>query len=787
MMRVACTTLLTLMVVTTLASADPPSTSYLFPAGGRQGTTVDLRVGGINLHKTCNFEMLGPGLEAPKQLQRTRTPWFEGPMLEQPDSQRQEDYPKDMLGQVKIAADAPLGVRFARVWTSQGGTSALKFVVGDLPEIIEQEIDGDPVPVPVTLPLTINGRIFPREDIDIWSFDAVKGQSIVCEVDAARIGSPLDSLLQVFDAQGRKLAENDDGPGGDSRVRFVAPADGKVQVRIQDVNLRGGQNYVYRLTVTADPYIERTYPLGGKRGAKVRFELAGQGLPSEPAEIALPGNGPRDHVQRLTLAGKKTNLFLLDLDDLAEHLEKEPNDQAEQVKPLEVPAVFNGRIDRPGDSDVWTFAAKKGDVYEIELRAGKLGSPLAGVLTVSDAAGKEVSRAEAGVSDPSVRFTAPADGTYAVRVAERFRARGGPEYAYRLRIAKPALAGFKLRLAPDARQGGGGGDAVTVERGGQGKLKLGVERSGGFAGPIALTVEGLPEGVTASPAAINGNQPTVDIVFKASATAAIRARAITIRGAAKVGEQMQTVTAVLPATTRGLPEIDSVLLAVAMPTPFKVVGEHDFRWAPRGTVHRRSYKIERKGYDGPIEVKLADHQARHLQGATGPTIVVPAGVSEFDYGVSLPPWMEMGRTCRVAVMASAVLKDADGSEHTVSFTSIQANDQVIVVVGPERLSLEAGKTALVALPGKTVQVPVRITRGKGLQGPVKLELIPADHMRGVAADLVTIPADQATGQLVVRFAGDMKGPWNTPLVLRATILDMGQPVIDEVKLEVREP
>src|SRR5207253_1009879 len=126
----------------------------------------------------------------------------------------------------------------------------------------------------------------------------------------------------------------------------------------------------------------------------------------------------------------------------------------------------------------------------------------------------------------------------------------------------------------------------------------------------------------------------------------IRAKAITIRGSAKVGEQMLTSTATLPAGTRGLADLDQVLLAVAIPTPFKVVGEHDFRWAPRGTVHRRSYKIERKDFDGPIEVSLADHQARHLQGATGPTITVPAGASEFDYAVFLPPWMEMGRTCR---------------------------------------------------------------------------------------------------------------------------------------------
>src|SRR5262249_22565784 len=171
-------------------NANPPVASYIFPAGGQRGTTVKVRVGGLFLHQRCGFEMLGPGIEASKELRRTRTLWFEGPLLPLPDSQQAEDYPQDMAGQVGLAADARLGVRHWRLWTSQGATPAMKFVVGDLPEVVEDEIEGDPVPVEVKLPVTINGRIFPREDVDVWSFSARKGQSITCEVQAARLGSP---------------------------------------------------------------------------------------------------------------------------------------------------------------------------------------------------------------------------------------------------------------------------------------------------------------------------------------------------------------------------------------------------------------------------------------------------------------------------------------------------------------------------------------------------------------------------------------------------------------------
>src|SRR5262245_5004590 len=200
--------------------ADPPVAMYIFPAGGQRGKTVEVKVGGLFLHDRCGFEMLGPGISAGSELRRVATHWLEGPLLPLPDSQRQEDYPRDMTGQVKVAADAPLGGRHWRVWTAQGVTPARRFVVGDLPEIIEKEIPGDPIPELVTLPVTINGRIFPAEDVDIWAVSLKKGQTVSCTVEAARLGSPLDSRLEVRDPEGRMIAENDDAFGADSFLRF---------------------------------------------------------------------------------------------------------------------------------------------------------------------------------------------------------------------------------------------------------------------------------------------------------------------------------------------------------------------------------------------------------------------------------------------------------------------------------------------------------------------------------------------------------------------------------------
>ena len=43
-----------------LLRAEPPVASYLFPAGGRRGTTMDLHVGGLFLHKDACWDCSAP-------------------------------------------------------------------------------------------------------------------------------------------------------------------------------------------------------------------------------------------------------------------------------------------------------------------------------------------------------------------------------------------------------------------------------------------------------------------------------------------------------------------------------------------------------------------------------------------------------------------------------------------------------------------------------------------------------------------------------------------------------
>jgi hypothetical protein len=288
--------------------------------------------------------------------------------------------------------------------------------------------------------------------------------------------------------------------------------------------------------------------------------------------------------------------------------------------------------------------------------------------------------------------------------------------------------------------------------------------------------------VTAANATLAPGQSASDIALTKTAFAALGTAHLRIRGSASIEGKTVARTATLAAEA-GETVLDSVLLVVAMKAPFKIVGDYDLRLAPRGSVFRRRYKIERNGFIGPLQVRLADHQMRHLQGVTGSTLTVPASANEFEYAVRLPPWMETGRTSRACIMAVGVVRQ-DGAEYTVGYSSEGQNDQVIAVVETGRLGIETDRQSLAAMRGGLATMKVKVSRGKGLSGPVKLELIHPGHMRGLRAEPVILSGEQSKTTFTLRFAAETLGPFNMPVVLRATLSDAAGPVVAETKLDI---
>ncbi len=101
------------------------------------------------------------------------------------------------------------------------------------------------------LPSGVSGRIAAPRETDVYQFPVKPGAKLRFDLIAARIGSPLDGVLTLRDAQGKRLAENDDDSGSlDPRVTLTVPEGvEQLQLAVRDLTRRGGESFVYRVAV----------------------------------------------------------------------------------------------------------------------------------------------------------------------------------------------------------------------------------------------------------------------------------------------------------------------------------------------------------------------------------------------------------------------------------------------------------------------------------------------------------------------------------------------------------
>jgi WD40 repeat protein len=135
---------------------DLPVVTAVFPLGLERGTEADITLEGVNL---------GSPMGSVKTVR------------------------------VKAPGDAAPGTRLP---LPLGNKSV---VVGTFPEITA---DAGKAAV-LSVPGTANGRILEPGATGTWRFNATKGQRLIVEVEARRLGSPLDSTIEILDVQGQPV------------------------------------------------------------------------------------------------------------------------------------------------------------------------------------------------------------------------------------------------------------------------------------------------------------------------------------------------------------------------------------------------------------------------------------------------------------------------------------------------------------------------------------------------------------------------------------------------------
>jgi hypothetical protein len=321
---------------------------------------------------------------------------------------------------------------------------------------------------PLTRPGAVDGACEELRS-DFYRVTAKKGERFAIEVVARRLGSPLDPLLRLLDAQGRELMANDDAPGldGDARIDCRCPKTGEYVLEVRDTRHAGGPRHHYRLRL-------------------------GEPLPTPLPFLASP------EVAKLTEP----------LHPLSPATEREPNDEAGQTQAVQLPVELIGRFDKPGDRDMYEFQAAKGDRLVFAGRTRSLGSPCDLFLQLQTSNGTKVAEANATGADEGLltnRFNA--NGAYRL-VVEELNRNGGPEFTYRVGVEE-LRPGFALSTETER---------VSVPAGDSIEIEVRAERYD-YNGAIGLTITGLPPQFSVTNAVIppKANSATNSVKIKITA------------------------------------------------------------------------------------------------------------------------------------------------------------------------------------------------------------------------------------------------------------------------------
>ena len=170
-------------------------------------------------------------------------------------------------------------------------SSPRAFFVGNRAELLEAEPNDTVRHRPAgSLDVVVNGRIEKPGDVDCYKFQAKAGQRVVLECWAERIDSRLRAVLEVHDADGKRLAVNRGYAGIDPLVDFLVPADGTYFVKVFDLSYLGGTAHFYRLDIDTKPRVEFALPCVVTRGKSTKVKLFGRNL-LPPAIRAAQGPG----------------------------------------------------------------------------------------------------------------------------------------------------------------------------------------------------------------------------------------------------------------------------------------------------------------------------------------------------------------------------------------------------------------------------------------------------------------------------------------------------------------
>jgi hypothetical protein len=623
------------------AFAQLPQTriTSVFPLGGQQGTTVDLTIGGgTDLDEIDQMVFAHPGISAVQKADANG--------VSVPNTYS-----------VTVGADVPPGLYDVRVRGLFGISNPRIFRVDSLPEVVEVEPNNTSAQAtPITMETIINARANGATDVDFYRVTVKAGQTLVVRSEAEKIDSPMQPILQLFNASGRRISESRRILAQEASLVFRAAQDEELTLRVQDAVYGGGDQFVYRLAFDSRPLIDWVSPAFVVENAPTPVTIYGRHLvQGDPTERKLegqtiyrqqvtiiPGTGRTPVGASATAAfadsfwwnGIAGNLVRIGIADRAPISEAAENPDQPATLPFEATGAFAER----SDEDIFRFDAKKGEAWVAEVYAQRLGSvadPLLmierivtnadGTVTYNRLATEDDDKQNPGGADlptlsddPSFRLDVPEDGTYRIRLRDRYGdTRGDPRLTYRLSV-RPPKPDFKL-VVFDAFPSADGkvpvtSGAVSLRKGGSYELAVYAYRRDGHSDAIQVTAENLPAGISCRPSVIGPGQTSAKLVLTAGDDAADQLTPITVVGQSGTADapmkRAAQVASLIHDAMNGLPRTarltESLVVGVMKDEqPFSIIVDamnSEFSQDQQLLVPIRI--VKRGGFDGKVDLSF---------------------------------------------------------------------------------------------------------------------------------------------------------------------------------------
>jgi hypothetical protein len=726
-------------------SAANPSLGSLAPLGAQRGTEVEVTFNGARLGDAKDLLLYYPGITVAEIKAEGET---------------------KVKAKLKIAPDCRLGIHAFRIRTATGLTNLRTFNVGPLTEITEKEPNNDfAVPQKIDLDVTVNGSIG-NEDVDYFQIDAKKGERITVEVEGIRLGAAFFDPYVAIQTQDRKVLSDCDDLAlvwQDGVASSIAPEDGTYIVQVRDSSFSASGSY--RLHVGRFPRPTAVIPSGGKLGESLTVRWLGDAAGERSQQITLPGQESRlfgVFCQDERGISPSPNSFRIS--DLGNVLEAEPNNDAKTATSFEAPMALGGVIGEKDDVDCFKFKCTKGTVYDVRVFARQIRSELDSVLTIDRVSnGARVgSNDDTGGSDSYLKFSAPADDEYIIKINDHGN-RGGVDYAYRVEIApsKPALT---LGL-PERQQYVD--VTVSVPQGNRTAIMVSASRRD-FNGDLNLDVKDMPAGMTVQALPMAGNQQATPVIFTAPAgtpLAGSLADVVALTADPKLGVtgHMEQITGLVRGQNNNIfwpHRADRMALAVTDEAPFKIeVVQPKVPLVRSGSMELKVVATRKEGFAAPINIRML-YNPSGIGSSTSTTIA--EGKTEGFLPLTANANAEI-RKWPVVVMGEATVGDGP------VLISSQLFDLEVV----EPYLGFAFKAAAVDL-GQETEMVIGVTANKEFAGAAKVQLL------GLPFEATTEPQEitKETTELVFKIKTTDKSPVgrHKNLLCSAVLMVDGEPV-----------